>query len=389
MKKAFVIDILCVALFLSACAPATQAAVDVSAINTQVAATVFAGAIQTAQVTPATETPTLPPTEIPTATPDPNRTPPALPGVYTTTLLNPSDAPHTYISDACQYLKMKWDSNNAAPGTTVMVIMFHSIPLEPTKDNEITEKNFRGLMKDLKEMGFEAIDTQQMSDFVYKNAKIPQRSVLLIVDDRHYRQYFDQFFYPYYKDWGWKVVNAWINLDDSIGKTVLPENVALEQEGWVDHQSHGVIHNIPMSDQSTDEYLKGELQGSMEIMQANFNKTPTAIIWPGGGFGLRPVQAARQYGFQLGFTINPRGPVLFNWVPQADTSDPMRPSYQPEGSSGDPLLTLPRYWAPDARDHLDTVRKIGKDAAAYAEANKATELEYYDIMCAPALGPIP
>jgi hypothetical protein len=32
---------------------------------------------------------------------------------------------------------------------------------------------------------------------------------------------------------------------------------------------------------------------------------------------------------------------------------------------------------------------LGKDAAAYAAQNKTTELEYYDIMCAPTYGPIP
>jgi hypothetical protein len=38
---------------------------------------------------------------------------------------------------------------------------------------------------------------------------------------------------------------------------------------------------------------------------------------------------------------------------------------------------------------LDTIRVMGKDAAAYAEQNKATELEYYDIVCAPTYGVIP
>jgi hypothetical protein len=41
------------------------------------------------------------------------------------------------------------------------------------------------------------------------------------------------------------------------------------------------------------------------------------------------------------------------------------------------------------QSNLDTVRNIGSEAAAYAEQNKATELEYYDIMCAPTLGQLP
>jgi hypothetical protein len=71
-----------------------------------------------------------------------------------------------------------------------------------------------------------------------------------------------------------------------------------------------------------------------------------------------------------------------------DQNDPMRPSFISEGSAGDPLMTLPRYWDTDADSHLDQVRRLGNAAAAYAEKNKATELEYYDIVCASTLGPI-
>jgi hypothetical protein len=38
---------------------------------------------------------------------------------------------------------------------------------------------------------------------------------------------------------------------------------------------------------------------------------------------------------------------------------------------------------------LDTIRVMGNDAADYAKQNKAIELEYYDIVCAPTYGPIP
>ena len=374
--------------FLVSCAPAATPAptADINAASTQAMATLSAAITQTAQV------PTAVPTETPTPTPTIPRTPPALPAGFTTSLLNPLDTPHAYITDTCQYLKARWDPNNAAPGTVVMVIMFHSILKagdEPTDYNQISSSAFEILMRDLHEQNFQAINTQQLVDFLEHNAKIPPRSVLLVVDDRHYAEYFDTYFRPYWEQWGWPVVNSWINLEDSIGAAALPGNVALENEGWVDHQSHGFVHNIPMSDSSSDEYLKGELLGSMEAMQKNFNKTPIVIIWPGGGFGLRPVRAARQYGYRLGFTINPRGPLMFDWIPLSDNPDPQRPSFTPEGPVGDPLMVLPRFWSSDADKHIDDVRVTGREAADYAEANKATELEYYDIVCAPDYGPIP
>ncbi|MGE5776044.1 MAG: polysaccharide deacetylase family protein, partial [Chloroflexota bacterium] len=364
---------LLLAFILSACQPGVAPAPtqDVNAVMTQAFETALAGLQPTA--TPI-------PSEIsvvaPTATSSAPRTPPALPGTFTTSQLNPVDTPHTYIQDTCQYLQNKWNSNNAKPGTVAMVVMFHGIIKGKAEtDNQISQNDFKRIMNDLHDMGFQAITTQQMADFLYSNASIPERSVLLVVDDRHTAQNFNDHFREYWDKWQWPVVNGWINAFGDQDQ-YLRENAALSQEGWVDYQSHGYVHNVNMSDGSTDEFLTGELQGSMENMQKYFNKTPIAIIWPGGNFGVRPVQFARKYGYKLGFTINPRGPVMYNWVPLADAVDPGRPAYLADGPIGDPLMTLPRYWDTDVRGHLDVVRNIGSDAAAYAEQNKATELEY-------------
>ena len=369
------------AVILTACGPAASASPtpDMDFVMTQ--------AVQTAMAGMVTPTPLPTETPLPTAT-QPPRTPPALPPAFTTSILNPLDTPHTYVADTCQYLQDKWNPNNAAPGTVVMVIMFHSISKDKATDaNQISAADHRKLMNDLHDMGFQAINMQQLADFMYNNAKIPQRSVLLVVDDRHFASYFNDHFRPYWEQWGWPVVNAYIAKDER--PDLWAENAALAAEGWVDYQAHGVIHNINMDDNSSDEYLTSELQGSIINLQKYYNKTPIAIIWPGGSFGVRPVQFARKFGYVLGFTVNPRGPVMYNWIPQGDQKDPARPSYIPEGPAGDPLMTLPRYWDVDARAHLDDIRVLGQDAAAYAEQNKATELEYYDIMCAPTYGPIP
>jgi hypothetical protein len=368
-------------ILLASCAPSSSLpTLDVGMLSTQAVETAFAALQPT--ITPApTETPLPPPTEV--------RTPPALPPDFTTGSL--VDTPHTYIKDTCEYLHNKWDSNNAAPGTVVMVVMLHGIKRDAVDvtANDITVEDFRQMMNDLKEQGFEAINATQMADFVDHNAKIHIRSVLLIQDDRRTGQNFNDHFRPYYEQWGWPVVNAWISWEDGPRALSLEDNIALEVEGWVDHQSHGYVHNINMNDDSTDEFLNTEFERSISDLQTNFNKTPVAIIWPGGGFGIRPVQFARQHGFRLGFTINPRGPVMYNWIPLADQADPGRPAFLPEGYVNDPRMVIPRYWPYQVQANLDLVRNIGNEAAAYADQNKATELEYYDIVCAPTLGALP
>lgn len=348
---------------------------------TQAFETALAGLQPTATSLPS-ETPVAPPTAVVA------RTPPALPGTFVASQLNPLDTPHTYIEDTCQYLHDKWNSNNAAPGTLAMVIMYHGITQErPEKIHDISKQDFKKTMDDLKEQGFEAITATQLADFLDHNAKIPARSVVLIQDDRHFAESFNEHFRPYWEKWGWPVVNAYIAKDER--PDLWAENAALAAEGWVDYQAHGVIHNENMSDSSTDEFLTGELQGAITNIQKYLNKTPIAIVWPGGNFGIRPVQKAREYGYRIGFTINPRGPIMYNWVPLADQQDPARPVYLPEGYVNDPRMVLPRYWPSQVRSELDKIRNIGNEAAAYAEQNKATELEYYDIMCAPTLGAIP
>jgi hypothetical protein len=337
----------------------------------------------------ATSSPVRTRTPEPSSTPTPIRTPPDLPAAYQASFLYPGDAPHAYISDSCQYLRDKWTSTNAAPGTVVMVIMFHSVTNDPvTSPNQISEEDFRQLMQSLHDNGFEAITTEQLADFMERNAYIPPLSVLLTADDRHYRQYFDILFRQYWEEWGWPVVNAWISTDLS-SADLWQQQVDLHNEGWVDYQAHGVIHNVPMGPDSSDEYIYGELQGSIDRFLEHFGKRPIAIIWPGGGFAERPVEIARQLGYRLGFTVNPRGPLMYNWVPLADVLDPRRPSWMPEGGMDDPLLVLPRYWDTDAILHMDEVIQMGQEAAAYAEANKAVELEYYEIVCSPTYGPLP
>ena len=99
--------------------------------------------------------------------------------------------------------------------------------------------------------------------------------------------------------------------------------------------------------------------------------------------------AGARGGYRVGFTTNPRGPVMYNWIPQAEKVDPNHPDWLPEIPAGDPLMTLPRYWSMDAAYRIDDVITIGDEAVTAAEKSKATELEYYDIVCKSRTGEIP
>ncbi len=378
MKSRFILTLGLLTTLLASCSPSAPTT-DPSIALTAAFETAFA------QLSAPTATPQI--TDTPVPTPTVPRTPPALPGTYQSSLLKPEDLPRTYVQDTCQYLKNKWDSTKSAPGTIVMVIMHHGINKGAASGNDVTVSVHKQIMNDLHESGFTAINMQQMTNFMYDNAKIPQRSVLFIVDDRHFAEYFNDHWRPYFEQWGWSVVNGYIGIDERTD--LWAENAALSAEGWVDYQSHGYIHNIPISEGSTDDFIISEMQGAINSIQKYMNKTPIGYIWPGGGFSRRAVEIGPTLGYKLAFTVNQRGPVMYNWIPQADAVNASNPLAIPETPAGNPLMTIPRYWSANVRENIGNVIAIGDEAIAYAEQNKGVELEYYDIVCAPAYGPIP
>jgi hypothetical protein len=163
------------------------------------------------------------------------------------------------------------------------------------------------------------------------------------------------------------------------------EQAALESQGWVDHQVYGPTINADGSPLS-DGFVTDQLQAPMVAFRQHFQKAPIAVIWP-SGLDRRSAQAARALGYRLGFTINPRGPLMFNWVPLANSADKFRPSYFPEGPVEDPLMTLPRYWPGQVLPNLDAVRVMGDEAASLAQQNKATEMAYRYRVCGPTAPP--
>jgi len=305
-------------------------------------------------------------------------TPPPPLTVFQSKYLNPLDAPHTYIQDSCLYLINRWNRLNAEPGTVVMIVTF----------NKDILYDFTQIMSQLYDQGFKAITTQQLLIFMERNGRIPQRSVLIIQDNSHSADDFNKKFREYWEIWSWPVVNGWVS-EPETPKSLWQENIALENEGWVDHQAQGVIPGTLLSDDSSKTVISRELKGSITAFADHYAKTPIAFIWPGGGFGQRPVEAARQLGYQLGFTSNSRGPVMYNWVPLADESDPERPTYIAEGFIHDPLMTLPRYSQDQILDAIDQVRTIGNQAAQFARDNQAAEFEYYKVICEPVYGRMP
>lgn len=347
----------------------TQSGID----QTEIAiSTVTAGALLTAEPTAtrtqtATITITPTPTKIPN-TPTPTPTPWALdsfnPKLY------PGVAPVQYVEDTCTYLENRWSEGKAAPGTIVVPIMFHSIlapDKQATKPEEITSAYFAFFMDYAKKLGFETITTAELVDFLKENKAIPQHSMILILDDR--RPDTPQLFMPYLEANDWTLTLAFPTTDQT------SDNLWEKIEGYVDTgrvevQSHGHNH-IYIQSYTPMDVIEEEVYKPIEVIRAHFGNTSQALIWPGGNFTSDSVEIAKEAGFDIGFTVYSRGPVMYNWIPLGE----------PERAINDPLMVLPRAWSSAADVALKRALQVSEAAVKQAEDVQDQEQLYYSLFC--------
>ncbi len=371
MKKPVVLLLLIVSIFLPSCVASPANDIDHSSVPE---------VNKSETPLPATATPSR--TLIPSNTPSPTTTNTQLPPTVTATPydltyftnldLYPGVIPVNYIEVTCSYLENRWGDGKSSPGTIVVPIMFHSVAKpgrEITDTTTISMAYFEYFMEFAIEQGFSTVTVDELIGFLDSNQKIPELSMILILDDR--RPGVTELFMPYLEENDWTLTLAWPTTD-ATGDALWDRMEGLASSGRLDVQSHGHDH-IYIQDYTAQEEIEEEIYQPIEVIQEHFNTTPQAIIWPGGNFTQTSVDMASEAGFEVGFTVFSRGPLMFNWIPQGEK----------EQALGAPLLLLPRYWSTAADVALIEAIKINEAAKKDAAAVKTDEIYYYETYCQP------
>ena len=355
-------------LFISACTAPFQSKPD--KVNGEIDAEIINTATSTIEPS---DTPTITPTSSPTATQIPPSITPTPQEItfFSSGALRTGIMPVQYIEDTCRYLKNRWGEGKSTPGTIVVPIMFHSV-VKPGRqinnNSDMSLSGFEYLMVKAKDMGFSTVTIEELISFLNANEKIPERSLLLILDDRR-PGVTEEYFMPYLESYDWTLTLAWLTTELTSDYT-WDRMERLAKSGKLDVQSHG--HNsVYIQSYTPIEVVEEELFSPLEIIQEHFGTIPQAHIWSGGNFTEQSVEIAHEAGYQVGFTAYSRGPLLFNWIPQGEK----------ELSVGDPLLLLPRYWSPDLDVPLYHALEISEEAQQFAEAVKEEELRFIDLYC--------
>jgi Polysaccharide deacetylase len=251
--------------------------------------------------------------------------------------------------------------------------MFHSIVQDGTTladpMRDITASQFIAFVTYARNLGFETITTQEMLGFLLENARIPPRSMMIILDDRKPGTIRD-WLMPVLDESDWTVTAAYIADPNSMDWAwqLMDQLVGT---GRVDVQSHGYSGQLYITPDTPVEQIQDEIWRSTAVLEERFGTRSVAFIWPGGNFTPLSVEVARQGDYQLGFTAYSRGPVMFNWVPLGEQ----------ERSINDPLMVLPRAWSSAVNVNLDEAVKISQQAATFAEQQFSVEAGWYRTYC--------
>lgn len=323
---------------------------------------------------PATPTATSTSTPMPTLTPTSTLTPTITPTPWEVSYFSPvSKRPGVenvhYIGDTCQYLEARWDEQKSSPGTIVVPIMFHSVA-QPgrviTDDTTISMDTFLAFMEYAKQSGYQTITAGQLHAFLTENTKIPELSMILILDDR--RPGVTELFLPYLEANHWTLTLGWISAynDDAIWSRM--EQMAAT--GLLDVQSHGYNH-VYIQSYTPEDVIREEMNKPKELIEAHFGTIPSAFIWPGGNFTQAAVDLAEEAGMNLGFSAYSRGPLMFNTIPLGEDERQIRT----------PLMVLPRFWSTAAFDALDEGIRVSEAAKAEAELYQESQIHWLNLFC--------
>jgi Polysaccharide deacetylase len=293
--------------------------------------------------------------------------------LFRTDVLRQGVSPMPYIQNQCIFLSMRWSTEGSLPGTVVVPIMFHSIVQNGTQvadpNKDITADQFFAFVTYARYLGFETITTRELLDFLRVNARIPPRSMLIIIDDRKPGT-IREWIMPVLEESEWTVTSAYIADPNSL-LWAWDMMEQLHSTGRVDVQSHGYSGQLYIVDETPLEMIQNEIWNSTSVLEEHFGIRPIAFIWPGGNFTPLSVQVAREGGYELGFTAYSRGPVMFNWIPLGED----------ERGVNDPLMVLPRAWSSAVNVNLEEAVKIGDQAGVFAEQNFTTESDWYSTYC--------
>ncbi|MGN1115218.1 MAG: polysaccharide deacetylase family protein [Candidatus Ornithomonoglobus sp.] len=208
----------------------------------------------------------------------------------------------------------------ASESVSVPILMYHSI-LKYSDGNKYTVSpySFEGDLKFLSNHGYTTVVMQDLIDYVYNGAELPEKPIVLTFDDGFYNNY--HYIYPLMRQYNAKAVISIVgaytdeyqnNGDTNPAYAYLSWDSAREMadSGFVEIQNHTYnLHSLNdgrmgcnrNGTETTEEYismLTQDLGAMQEKCIENLGIAPTTFTYPFGSVSNESLDVVKNLGFK-------------------------------------------------------------------------------------------
>ena len=207
-----------------------------------------------------------------------------------------------------------------AGSQNVPVLMYHDVLEKPGVYFDVTKRQFREQMEQLKGVDANVIPLADLYDHLRSGKQLPPRAVVITFDDGYAGQYENA--YPVLKEFNYPatffVHTKVVGVNTGRAHMTWDQLQSLDKEGLISIQCHTVSHPDDLR-QCNDTQLHTELYDSKKELEQHLGHPIRFLAYPVGNADGRVAKVAHEAGYDMAMTMGPdyaRGPADAFFVPR-------------------------------------------------------------------------
>ncbi len=199
---------------------------------------------------------------------------------------------------------------------TIPILTYHRFAEDCSSPLCMPSSTFERQMRYLKENGYHVITAEELSAFLEYRRGLPQKSVLITMDDGFRSVY--HIAYPILQKYGYKATLFVYTSFVGVSRMAITWNQLKEMKAnGFTIGSHTINHSDltrPKQGENDQAHLarvKEELYGSKKIIDRKLGQDTHFLAYPFGFYDQRSIQIARQAGYRLAMSVKRGGNPFF------------------------------------------------------------------------------
>ncbi len=199
---------------------------------------------------------------------------------------------------------------------TVPILTYHNFSKTTSNKMTVRQNDFEQQMRYLKENGYHVISMKEFFDFLEFKQQIPEKSVLITIDDGW--MHFYTIAYPILKKYDYPAtLFVYTDLIDGRGNHLSWQAIEEMADNRIDMQCHTLSHRYLNKRKPGENYLEyaleieRELKESAALIESKTGVKVDLLAYPYGESNHLVAAYAFKLGFRGGFSVNPQPNAFF------------------------------------------------------------------------------